>query len=276
MLLRATFIGKVQVNWTSGTEMQHLSLMKQSGRLVFALKKELKRRGIAYRDLAEALALSESAIKQMFASGNFTLKRLDALCEILELDFADLADLARERREVLEQLSVEEEERLVGDPQLLLVAYCVVNHWRFEQILGKYAISESQCIQRLAELDRMKIAELLPGNRIRPLISPNFHWQPNGPIEQYFRQQVQGEFLDGDFSGDTAELVIRSGDISRHTFNHLVQRLQSAGGLFDDLARDDLKLDSSQTHGTTMILAIRQWQFAAFISQQRPGSDHSN
>lgn len=250
--------------------------MQQSGRLVIALKKELKRRGIAYRDLASALALSESAVKQMFAHGNFTLRRLDALCEILELDFSDLAEMARDRREVLEQLKLEEEERLVGNPQLLLVAYCVVNHWRFDQILEKYDVSESQCIQHLAELDRMKVAELLPGNRIRPLISPNFHWQPNGPIEQYFRQQVQGEFLDGDFKGDTAELVIRSGDISSRTFSQLVQRLQSAGGLFDDLARDDLKVDNTQTHGTTMLLAIRQWQFAAFITQQRPqsGSDH--
>ena len=243
--------------------------MKQSGRLVGALKMELKRRGIAYKDLAASLSLSESAVKQMFANGNFTLKRLDELCEILELDFSELANLARQRREVLEQLTVEQEERLVGNPQILLVAYCVVNHWGFDQILAKYNITESQCIQRLAELDRMKVAELLPGNRIRPLISPNFHWQPDGPIERYFRQQVQGEFLNGDFNEESAELVARSGDISHHTFSLLVQRLQAAGALFDDLARDDRKLDNTQKHGTTMLLAIRHWQFAAFSNQER-------
>ncbi|MGQ7848415.1 helix-turn-helix domain-containing protein [Granulosicoccus sp. 3-233] len=243
--------------------------MKQSGRLVDALKRELKRRSIAYKEIATRLNLSESAVKQMFANGNFTLKRLDELCEILELDFSELANLARQGREVLEQLTIEQEERLVGDPQLLLVAYCVVNHWRFEQILDKYNITEAECIQRLAELDRMRVAELLPGNRIRPLISPNFHWQPDGPIERYFRHQVQGEFLDGDFNGKTAELVARSGDISHHTFNLLVQRLQAAGTLFDDLANDDRKLDTDLKHGTTMLLAIRHWQFAAFTHQER-------
>lgn len=243
--------------------------MKQSGRIVDALKRELKRRGITYKDLSASLKLSESAIKQMFANGNFTLKRLDQLCELLELDFSELANLARQRSDVIEQLTLEQEERLIGDPQLLLVAYCVVNHWRFDQILHKYDISETQCIQRLAELDRMKVAELLPGNRIRPLISPNFHWQPDGPIERYFRQQVQGEFLNADFTGDTAELLARSGDISHQTFKLLVQRLQAAGALFDDLAADDRKVDNTEKHGTTMLLAIRHWQFAAFTHQER-------
>ena len=244
--------------------------MEQSLRLVNAVKQELKRRGIAYRDLAASLELSESAVKQLFASGNFTLKRLDALCEILGMDFTELANMSRQGREALQQLSVEQEERLVGDPQLLLVAYCVVNHWRFDQILEKYQIGESQCIRKLAELDRMKVAELLPGNRIRPLIGANFHWQPNGPIERYFRKQVQGEFLDGNFSQDSATMVVRSGDISPATFNQLVQRLQGAGDLFDDLARDDLRVTTDRKHGTTMLLAIRHWQFAAIVSLEKP------
>ncbi len=37
--------------------------MKQSLRLVDAVKKALKHRGIAYRDLAASLELSESAVK---------------------------------------------------------------------------------------------------------------------------------------------------------------------------------------------------------------------
>ena len=37
-----------------------------------------------------------------------------------------------------------------------------------------------------------------------------------------------------------------------------------------DLARDDRKLDNTQKHGTTMLLAIRHWQFAAFANQERP------
>lgn len=90
--------------------------MSQSSRLVSVIKRELKARQISYRELAGRLDLSESAVKQMFSAGNFTLKRLDAICDVLTLEFAELARLASDTPKGLQGLSVEEEERLVGDP----------------------------------------------------------------------------------------------------------------------------------------------------------------
>jgi len=243
--------------------------MDQSKQLVRVIKQELKTRRISYRDLAKSLGLSESAIKQMFASGNFSLKRLDRLCEILELEFYELARLASDQNRALEQLSIEQEERLISDPVLLLVTYCVVNQWKFTDIVKRYRISESVCIQKLAELDRMHLAELLPGNRIRALISLNFHWQPNGPIEQYFRREVQGQFFDCSFNEPGTLRLVKSGDISASTFEQLAHRLQATGQLFDDLAREDHALSSDDRRGTSMILAIRHWQFAAFSQLER-------
>jgi len=243
--------------------------VSQSSRLVNVIKRELKARQIAYRDLARELHLSESAVKQMFSAGNFTLKRLDAICDILGLEFAELAKMASDASVGLQGLSVEEEERLVGDPLLLLVAYCVVNAWTFEDIIERYTISETDCIRMLAQLDRMRVAELLPGNRIRPLIGINFHWQPNGPIEQFFRNEVQNQFFDSAFDGHDAVRLVKSGDIAEATFRQLVARLESAGQLFDDLAREDHVLPGEQRRGTSMILAIRRWEFSAFKSFER-------
>ncbi len=237
--------------------------MSQSSRLVHVIKRELKARQISYRDLAARLQLSESAVKQMFSAGNFTLKRLDALCDILGLEFAELAKLASENRTALTGLSVEQEERLVSDPVLLLVAHCVVNGWAFEDILERYQISETQCIQKLAELDRMRLAELLPGNRIRALVGINFHWQPNGPIEQFFRREVQDQFFDSAFDSPDAIRLVKSGDISAATFAQLVNRLQSAGQLFDDLAREDHAHSSNQRYA-----AAWYWQSANGSSER--------
>jgi len=57
--------------------------MAQASGLVHELKSQLKRAGVTYRVLGEELELSESAIKQMFSSGNMTLARLEKICEIL-------------------------------------------------------------------------------------------------------------------------------------------------------------------------------------------------
>ncbi|MFK7856008.1 MAG: helix-turn-helix domain-containing protein [Granulosicoccus sp.] len=243
--------------------------MKQTQHLIGVIKQELKTRQISYRDLACLLELSESAVKQMFANSNFSLKRLDRLCEILEMDFLELAQKASVQNTAIEELTIEQEERLISDPVLLLVSYCVVNQWAFDDIIKRYDISESMCIQKLAELDRMRLAELLPGNRIRPLISLNFRWQPNGPIEQFFSREVQGQFFDSNFNDSDALRLVKSGDISASTFEQLSHRLHSVGQLFDDLAREDHIFPGDQRRGASMILAIRHWQFAAFSELER-------
>lgn len=252
-----------------GTKYQYFLIMSQSSQLITTIKRELKSRQLSYRALAEHLDLSESAVKQMFSTGNFTLKRLDAICELLGLAFIELAQLANTASAGLDSLSLEQEERLVGDPVLLLVAYCVVNQWSFEEIITRYRISETQCIGKLVELDRLRMAELTPGNRIRALIGVNFKWQPNGPIEQYFRREVQDQFFDNAFDDEDAVRLVKSGDVSMATFDQLLARMNSVGQLFDDLAREDIVYPSKQRYGTSMILAIRRWELAAFKRLER-------
>ena len=250
--------------------------MAQSTRLVAAIKRELKRRGTSYRDLAAELDLAESTVKQMFAGNNLTLKRLDRICAFLGLDLAELAVLAeREVRDerAIERLSLAEEEALVGDPALLLVAYCVLNRWRFEDIVARYRLSETDCIRLVAKLDRMRFAELLPGNRIRALIGANFTWAPDGPIERYFRSQVEGEFMAGPFDTPGALRLVRLGDVSLATLGQLTSRLHSAGQLFDDLAREDARLPEDERTGATMVLAVRHWSFGLFKRFERAPRD---
>ena len=246
--------------------------MAQSTRLVTAIKRELRRRGIAYRDLAAELGLAESTVKQMFSGGNLTLKRLDRICAFLGLDIGELAALAErdERRgRAIERLGLAEEEALIGDPALLLVAYCVLNRWRFEDIVARYRLSEHDCIRHVARLERMRFAELLPGNRIRPLIGVNFAWQPDGPIERYFRREVEGEFLAGRFDEASARRLVRIGDVSMATLAQLGTRLDAIAQLFDDLAREDARLPAEERGGATMVLAVRHWAFEAFVRLER-------
>jgi len=238
--------------------------MIRSFNLIETLKKQLKQEGVTYRALAEKLEVSESAVKQMFAAGNFSLRRLDQICDVLRLDLGELMDLVASRESGMEQLDVKLEKELVSDIKLLLVAYCLVNYWKVEDILARYALEEKEVIRILARLDRMKLIELLPENRVRLLISNNFKWQENGPIERYFQTQVQQEFFKGNFKMDGALRLIKNGDITAHAQKQLVERMVAIGKLFDDILRDERKEPVVNRKGTTMILTIRNWQFEAF------------
>jgi len=243
--------------------------MAQSSRIIKELKTQLKANRITYRDLAHELELSESAVKQMFASGNMTLSRLDRICEILGFDMGALVQMADDAGKQLQSLSLEQEARLVGDAKLLLVAYCIVNHWTFAEILDRYDLTEVEGIRYLTHLDRMKLIELLPGNRVKPLISSNFKWQPDGPIERYFQKEVQGPFFHSDFSDEGCIRLVKNGDISAVARQQLLERMLSLGQVFDDTVREERSLQFKQRQGTTMVLAIRNWVFEAFEALER-------
>ena len=151
--------------------------MATSAKIIEALKQQLKARGITYKGLAARLELSESAIKHMFSTGNLSLKRLDALCAVIDMEMSELAEVADTQTPRIDVLPAELEAELVADYRLLLIAYCLVNYWSFEEILERYTISRADGVKLLRRLDRMRLIELQPGDRVRLLISNNFRWQ---------------------------------------------------------------------------------------------------
>ena len=65
--------------------------MARTAALVDGLKRELRARNITYAAVARRLGMSEASVKRMFSRKEFTLSRLDAICELAGMEFSDLA-----------------------------------------------------------------------------------------------------------------------------------------------------------------------------------------
>ena len=103
--------------------------------LVIALKAELRNAGLTYADLAEALGMSESSVKRVFAKADMPLSRIDEILRVLKMDFAELA--ARWSTPAAgHELTEQQEAAVVADRRLLLLAICCLSQWTFEQITG--------------------------------------------------------------------------------------------------------------------------------------------
>ena len=76
-----------------------------------------------------------------------------------------------------------------------------------------YTISEVEGIRLLARCDRLRIIDLLPNNRTR--VARNFAWIADGPIQQYFRGELQTDFFASRFDGKSESLAFVSGMLSR-------------------------------------------------------------
>ena len=165
--------------------------MAQTRELIKTLKSALKAQGKTYADVAVELGLTEASVKRLFSTQRFSLDRLDRVCHLLDMEISDLVQLMNEQQQRLQQLSIEQEKEITADVKLTLVAVCVLNRWTMNDILSYYHISENECVRQLAKLDRLKVIELLPGNRIRLLVAPNFSWRENGPIQLFFQNLLQ-------------------------------------------------------------------------------------
>ena len=233
--------------------------MARTAVLVERLKRELKARGITYADVARGLRMSEASIKRMFAQKDFTLSRLDAICEQAGLEFSELARMVSGQDAVISQLSIEQEKEFVQNHKLMLVALCTLNHWTMEQIVERYDMAPAECIRLLARLDRLKFIELLPNNRIKLLVSRAFSWIPDGPIQRLFKEQLQADFFRCRFDGENELLLLANGALSRSSLSALLARLRKTAADFSGMRGDDAALPSTERTPITLLLAARPW-----------------
>ena len=247
--------------------------MPQTRPLVDTLKQELRKQRITYKQVSAALDLSETSVKRLFAEEAFSIKRLEKVCELLHLDISDLVHLMEKNIDLTIQLTRDQEAELVSDIKLLLVTLLLMNKLQFTEILGIYDISETEGIQLLAQLDRMKVIELQPGNRVKLMISQNFQWIPDGPIQQFFESRVQLEFLDSSFTRAGEFRIFVSGMISRTDNTELIKKIQHLAQEMSDMNTEAESLPLDQRFGTSLMMAIRPWEIDVFEELRRQPDD---
>ena len=243
--------------------------MSTSVDLVNALKAELKAAGLTYADLARQLGMAESSIKRIFAKADMPLSRIDEVLRVLKMDFAELARKVADAQPLRRELSAEQEAAVVADRRLLLLAICCLSHWTFEQMVATYTFSEAECVKYLLLLDKLGIIELRPLNRYRLKVAKGFRWRPNGPVMQYFREHVAGDYFSGGFDGEGEMLMLVHGQIGRSLAATFVERLQRIGQDFAQQHLADQKLGPDQKRPYTLVVGMRSWLFAAFRDLKR-------
>jgi len=257
---------KRYTQWLVETENQR---MAQVAALIETLKKALKSNGLTYAEVARRLDMSEANVKRMFASQRFTLERLEDVCKLMKMELSDLFQLYEESRQRITQLTLEQEEELVRDTKLLLVAVSVRNRLSFDDIISNYQINKSECIRALAKLDKLKIIDLLPENRIKLRIDEDFRWLPNGPIERFFEKQIQGQFLKSRFNGELEQRLFLFGLLGDSSAQVMINKMQALAKEFTELHRQDARLPLDKRHNIGFMLALRPWDLEVFQPLQR-------
>ena len=243
--------------------------MSQIVAVVDALKRALKAKKLTYAHVARDLAISEASVKRMFASGRFTLSRFEQVCQFAGLGLTELAREVDSEKNYIAHMTLEQEREVVGNPKLFLVAVCALNHLTLDQIVETYEISRADCIQLLLKLDRIKFLELMPNNRIKLKVSPDFSWLPNGPILQYFMTRAHHEYFRSKFDGPGEIIMVVNAMLSTASSAQFAMKLRKLAKEFSELHHDDKHLAIGDRRPASVVLALRPWELDDFNKFRR-------
>jgi transcriptional regulator with XRE-family HTH domain len=222
------------------------------------LKAHFKARGMTYADVARALKVSEPTVKRIFATRNCTLARLDSLCELAQVDLADLARGLPRADRLINRLTHEQEEELIRDPALLLVAVAAIHQLRLDEIVRVYRFDEAQCVKLLLRLEKLGILELHERNRIRLLLSRTFSWIPGGPIMRYVISQA-ADFFDHPFDAPGEVMRVLNLRISKDAQVALLRQMEQLAREYAEQAAADAHLPLDQRPALSVLFAARAW-----------------
>lgn len=237
--------------------------------LMQVLRTEMRAAGMTYKGLGDKMGLSESSIKRMFSQGDMALTRLEQICKVVGVAMEDVLRQAADATPRADTLTLEQEQSLVRDSKLLLVAISCLAQWSLQQIVERYEISEAECIGYLLKLDRLALIELKPGNRYRIRVSLAFRWLPDGPVQHFFRREVLDDYFSGRFDGPGEAMLCVPASLSDPSALELVHKIHQLSGELARLHQHDQRLPLNERDGYTLMLGFRSWEFKHLTAMRR-------
>ena len=232
------------------------------------LRMHLKARGMTYAALAKALKLSEPTIKRIFATRKCTLERLDEICEVLQVDLGELARGMPRSSKLVSQLTQKQEEELMSDPALLVVAACAMHQMRVDEIVELYRLEEPKVVGHLLRLEKLGILELHENNRIRLRISRTFAWRPNGPMMEFVKAQA-ADFFNHSFDGPGEVMRLVSVRLSGEGRVALLRQVEQVLHDYGVQHSADARLPLDERPPVSVLLGVRIWEPKAFKRLRR-------
>ncbi|MGH8531855.1 MAG: helix-turn-helix domain-containing protein [Gammaproteobacteria bacterium] len=246
--------------------------MNQLGAITGTLKKLLKARGITYQELGRKLRLSEASVKRLFSKGSFTVKRLEDICQALDVDFYELARLCRNQADAVQVLYLDQETGLAEEPKLLMLFHLLLSDWSAEDICREYELSRAEAVKLLNRLERLNLIETRHGTEVRLLTSRRIAWRRGGPVRNRFEAQVRNEYFDSRFANEDEILRFEAREISRASLAVMQRKIERLAAEFLELAELDLNLPPTEKISVGLVLAIRPWVFSVLSLLKRKPS----
>lgn len=223
------------------------------------LKRLLRVQGIPYRKVAEALGVSTVTVKRYFNTDRLTVGRMEEICALLDISLTELAEAVKAddegRQRGLTQL---QEDALARDRMLATVRFLLSNGWTAPEIQAEYDLDEAALVSCLVQLERLKLIDLLPGNKVRLLTARDPEWRKGGPMRRIIDEMIKRDFMTLNFAEPDAPAAYQSAELSKSSIAQVEELARNFVRTVRTLRDADRHLPREHKEWTAVVVAMKR------------------
>jgi len=241
---------------------------RQSKLLKTVLKQQIRIRGMRYKDIADQLGVSVMTVKRYLNSERVPVEVLEDIGACLGLGLLELAEIARadDGGDALD-LELQQETELAADYALALMRLLLYSGMTVAEIMDEYEVDEPTVVRLLARLDRLKLIELLPGNRVRIRGTRHVEWKPGGPIRHTIENDIRKNFVTMDFANTEEFFGYETVRLTQSSIKQLEAHMRNLIRQVRTLHRIDQAAKSEDKQWYTLLVAQRETNWGFPVNQ---------
>jgi hypothetical protein len=128
--------------------------------------------------------------------------------------------------------------------------------------MEEYGVDEATLILLLTRLDRLKLIDLLPGNRVRIHGSRHIEWQVGGPMRHEIDRDIRENFMRMDFANTEGFFGYEAARLSEASLVQLDEHMRQFVRTIRALHQVDLSLPNTTKRWYSVLLAKRESEWA--------------
>ena len=232
------------------------------------LKTVLKARGLTYGGLAQKLGLSEPTVKRIFAERDCKLSRMTEICAALDLTLDDLVTEANRVEVRPIPLGDQIETQLAEDRPAFHLFLLLMDQMTPSAIQAQYGLEETALFTLGLRLEKLGLAEVMPGNQIRLTVPGPIYFRRDGPLHQRLLR-LNMDFLRSAYlkpDTDHSAFLTQTRRMSRRTARQILSRLRDVQLELSHLSRkDQLTLSEDELDSYKLGIAFSPVDFASLL-----------
>ena len=154
------------------------------------LKTLMKSKKFTYETLAKSLKTSPATIKRRLNGSDLTLQQVKDLASALSVSFYEIIELSKQTKREPHLFTVEQEKVLASDFKIKMLFRHILAGSSFANIKSQLKLNEKELRKFARDLEKVGLAQLLPGDRFVSSVHYPVRWQPNGLLHKTYSSVV--------------------------------------------------------------------------------------